>query len=85
VIVRPTPISLTPAEIDAEHHPIVQATKPIRVKAWVRFHEATIHPNAVAVEWNDRAVRIEWQMKSGQRQTAWVWASAVERRPSGGG
>lgn len=82
LLVRPTPISLTPEEIDADRDPIVQATEPIPVRAWVRFHEATIHPDCVAVEWNTRAVRIEWTMKTGAQKSAWVWASAVERRGS---
>lgn len=74
------PVSLTAAELDAEAHPVSEATVPIPVRVWVRFPEVSVHPEAEAIAWNDHAVRVRWTQRSGVVQTAWVWASAVKRR-----
>ena len=79
---RPRPVELTPAELDLAHHPVTKASQPIAVTAWVRFHEATIHPVADASAWNDRALQVRWPIgnAAGDFLTAWVWAGAGERR-----
>jgi hypothetical protein len=76
---RPAPVELTEAELDFANHPIITAPIPIPVRAFVRFHEAVIRPNAEAIAWTDRAVQIRWTMHSGAVKTVWVWASAVDR------
>jgi hypothetical protein len=80
VVVRPEPLSLTREEVNPERYPITRAPEPIRARAWVRFHEATIHPEVEVIEWNAIAVRVRWTMHSGQVKTAWVWKGAVESR-----
>lgn len=81
-LTRPQPIELTDEELDFTNHPITEAPAPIPVTAWVRFHEATIRPEAEAIAWTDRAVKIRWQTGTitGHFITVWVWASAVDRR-----
>ncbi len=81
--VRPLPISLTPAEVDIEKNPPRQPREPIPVRAWVRFHEATVRPEGVAVAFTDKAVLVRWESIDGRQLQAWVWASAVERLPGG--
>jgi hypothetical protein len=39
LLIRPNPLTLSDAEIDAEHDPITQAKRPIRVRAWARYPE----------------------------------------------
>lgn len=80
VAVRPKPISLTDAELDFEHHPIRESAQPIPVRAWVRFSESVIKPDAHAIAWTDRAVQVKWTGHADQEFTAWVRASAVERQ-----
>lgn len=81
VVPRPQPISLSPAEIGAEHVP--DASEAVDVDAWVRFPEHAVRVPARAIAWTDRAVRVEFELRDGIRRTAWVWASAVSRRTPG--
>lgn len=78
-LTRPLPISLTDGELDLEHNRVTEARKPIPVRAFVRFHEAVIRPDAIAVAWTPRAVKIRFTMANGARHEVWVWASAVDR------
>ena len=78
-VTRPQPISLTDAELDLAHNQVTEASAPIKVRAFVRFHEAVIRPDAEAVAWTPRAVKIRFTMQSGARHEVWVWASAVDR------
>ncbi|MHA6695604.1 hypothetical protein [Homoserinimonas sp. A520] len=80
VTVRAKPISLSDAELDLEHHPPRRAAQPIPVRAWVRFPENAIQPDAEAIAWTDKAVQVRWTGHANEVYTAWVWASAVERR-----
>ncbi|WKK71474.1 hypothetical protein Q0F99_19240 [Rathayibacter oskolensis] len=45
----------------------------------MRFQETPVITDAFAVEWNDRAVHVEWSMSDGTKLDAWVWANAVRR------
>lgn len=76
----PRPVSLTSAELDVTNHPVTEAETPIPVRVWVRFHEVSVHPEAEAIAWSDHAVQVRWTQRTGTVQTAWVWASAVQRR-----
>lgn len=76
---RPQPISLSSAELGGE--PVKTAPLAIPVDAWVRFPESPVRVRARAVAWTRRAVQIEWEMRDGATRRAWVWASAVTRRP----
>ncbi|GAA0994247.1 hypothetical protein [Subtercola frigoramans] len=77
---RPTPVTLTAAELDVANHPIKQAVSVIPVLAWVRFPETAVQAEADAFEWTDKAVHVSWKAADGGRHQAWVWASSVERR-----
>ena len=74
-VVRPAPISLSEWEIG--EHPVVG--EPVAVRAWVRFPEAPIRVEALAVAWTRRAVKVEFQLRDGRTLSTWVWASAVDR------
>jgi hypothetical protein len=76
-LVRAKPISLTDRQIGDD---IKEARDPIDVVAWVTFREATVHIDARAVAWTERAVRVEFTMRDGSQLSAWVWANAVDRR-----
>jgi hypothetical protein len=77
--IRPTPVSLTPEELDLEHDPVRQADNTVPVRAWVRFPETVIRAEGRAVAWTSRAVLIRWDGADGSEREAWVWASAVDR------
>lgn len=77
--VRPVPVSLTTEELDAATPPPVRRGPAVLVKAWVRFREQPVITDAYAVEWNDRAVHIEWSMSDGTKLEAWAWVNAVRR------
>jgi hypothetical protein len=49
------------------------------VRAFVRFHEAVIHPTCEAIAWTSRAVKVRVYMSTGAVHDVWVWASAVDR------
>lgn len=73
----PRPISLS--DLERGDLPVTTAPEPIPVGAWVRFPESPVFVHGRAVEWTDRAVRVEWTTASGRNYSAWVWASAVKR------
>lgn len=76
VLIRPRPIGLS----DAEVGPVDASAErePLPVRAWVRFPEHAICVEGRAVSWNDRAVQVEFTLRSGATHRCWVWASAVE-------
>lgn len=74
VVIRPRPVSLSPAEVGAAKVP--EAPEPIPVVAWVRFPESAIRVHGRAVAWNDSAVWVKFQLRDGSTHRAWVWASA---------
>jgi hypothetical protein len=78
-VIRPRPISLTPAEIGELD--VVEPPQPEPVKAWVRYPETPIQVEARAVAWTRRAVKVERTMRGGALHQAWVWRSAVSQRP----
>lgn len=77
--VKPSPVSLSPVELDLGHNRISHGAAPIPVEAWVRYPETVIRARGVALEWTAKAVHIEWQAADGSTRRAWVWASAVTR------
>lgn len=79
-LTRPRPISLSDEELDLKHSWVRCPPAPIPVRAWVRCYEATVRPDAEAIAWTDKAVHVRWTTQQGATLTAWVWASAVERR-----
>jgi hypothetical protein len=78
-VTRPKPIGLTDAELDLDHNPVTEAGEPLPVRAFVRFHEAVIHPTCEAIAWTSRAVKVRVYMSTGAVHDVWVWASAVDR------
>lgn len=79
IALKPTPISLTPEELDVEHHPVRKAEEPIPVHGWVRYPELVVDVRTEAFEWNDLGVHLRWHAPDGSQRFAWVWASAVRR------
>lgn len=75
----PAPVSLTREECGEA---VTQAPSPVEVRAWVRFGDTPSLVDARAIAWTKRAVCIEWRSAPGAGYRAWVWASAVERRPN---
>lgn len=81
-VTRPRPIELSAEELDFDRNPVTEADTPVPATAWVRFHEATIHPEGEVIAWTSRAVKFRWRTGPTDHtyMTAWVWASAVDRR-----
>jgi hypothetical protein len=79
LLLRPNPLSLSDAEIDAEHDPVTQAKRPIPVRAWARYPETPARVEGRAIAWTSRAVQIEWKDGGGVSRRAWVWASGVDK------
>lgn len=67
--VRPTPLSLTQGDLDEANHPI-QRGPAVPVRAWACFRKQPVITDAFAVEWNDRAVHVEWSMLDGRKPDA---------------
>ena len=78
MLTRPRPISLSKDELGTAEPR--EAVEPVPVEAWVRFPESPIRVSGQALAWTDKAVLVEFQLRSGATHRAWVWASAVERR-----
>lgn len=78
-MMRPRPISLTPAELDVENDPPWTLREPIPVRSWVRFTETAVDVRAEAFECNHRGVHVRWVAPDGSRRDAWVYAGAVRR------
>lgn len=72
------PLSLTAAELELDEQPLTRTPRPHAVTAWVRYPEAPLKVEALAVAWTPRAVAIKWRGPDAEHR-AWVWASAVER------
>jgi hypothetical protein len=79
IAVRPKPISLSAEELDTGEDPVVKPMEPIPVRAWTRYPETVVRIQGRAVEWNSRAVHVEWTGSDGEIRSTWVWASAVDR------
>jgi hypothetical protein len=79
IAIRPTPVSLSEAELDVENDPVTTASNPIPIRAWVRYPETVVRAEGRAVAWTSRAVKIEWESADGEQRSAWVWASSVDR------
>lgn len=77
-VIRPRPVSLSPAEVGAATVP--EAPEAVPVSAWVRFPESAIRVQGRAVAWTERAVWVEFTLRDGSTHRAWVWRSAVSRR-----
>lgn len=56
---------------------MTEPPQPEPVKVWVRYLETPVHVEARAIAWTERAVKVEWTMRDGSMQQAWVWRSAV--------
>lgn len=78
-LVRAEPIGLTEDELRLKDRAVSRPEQPISVRAWVRFPEASIEPQAEAVAWTDRAVLVRFKLRDGRVRETWVWASAVTR------
>ena len=77
-----TPESLTSRELELKTEPLTRTPEPLPVYAWVRYGAIGIRVKGRAVAWTAKAVAVEWDAPAGPHR-AWVWASAVDRRPGG--
>ena len=77
---RPKFKSLPPELTGIEDDKPVQPRAPVPVTAWVDVVAGTVPIDAVAVEWNKKAVRIEWTNADGSSTTVWVYLGAISRR-----
>ena len=59
MVLDQSPVSLSWAELDVEHHSVTYADPltPRWVRAWVRFPETELQPMCEVVAWTDRAAR----------------------------
>ena len=77
---RPKPLSLTPEELDFDTYPITHAKEPIKIAAWVRYSNDIVYrAEGTAIGWTSRAVHIKYKLVDNTEQSAWVWASSVDR------
>lgn len=62
-------------------HPIRQPSEPIPVMVWIDAHRTRDQRcEGWAIAWTPRQVQVTYLDRHGREGTAWVWASAVERR-----
>jgi hypothetical protein len=73
------PLKLSPAELQLHRYPLTRDPRPSKVRVWVRYPDAPLEVEALAVAWTSRAVAVKWAGPGGEEHRAWVWASAVER------
>jgi hypothetical protein len=79
VLIRPKPLSLSPAELDTDNDEVTTPATPVSVRAWARYPETPARVEGRAIAWTSRAVHVEWVDGNGETQRAWVWSSAVEK------
>jgi hypothetical protein len=78
---KPRPQSLSPEEAGLDSKPATLAKQPVAVTAWVTVTPGVILvEDAFAMEWNDRAVRIEWKNSDGSNASCWVYKGAISPR-----
>lgn len=77
-VLRPKPVSLSRAQVG---EPVIRASRPIPVIAWVTFPGADVEIDAHAIAWTDRAVLLRFELRDRATRECWVWASAVRRSP----
>lgn len=78
---RPEPVSLSQTVVEATGN--VHEGDGTWVRAQVPMMVAYTTTEMVegrVVAWTPRAVKVEFEMPGGRPGTAWVWASAVERK-----
>jgi len=74
------PMSLTEYELELDSYPLTTTRQPLPVRVWMRYPSVVSKIDARAIAWTSRAVKVEWDTPGAQVHTAWVWASAVDRR-----
>ena len=74
------PQNLKTRELQLDKYALTIPPAPVPVVAWVRYGDVPLRVDALAVKWTERAIAIRWDTPQGEH-SAWVWASAVERRP----
>lgn len=75
-LIHPKPITLTDEELRSAGETTEPDTPP-RVKAWVRYPEATVEVEGRVLAFNERVALVEYDVLGGGTQRAWVWRSAV--------
>ncbi len=70
------PLAVTGADLDKP----VQPREPVEVDAWVNMTAGKVRVQAKAVEWNRKAVRIEWQNLDGSTNSCKIFLGAISRR-----
>lgn len=80
-VTRPRPVSLTEQERRASGAGVEMPANSEKVLAWVRYPESSIQVEGEAVAFNERAVLVRFPLLGGGTQEAWVWRSAVTKRP----
>jgi hypothetical protein len=70
------PRSLSATERGGE--PVTRG-RPVPVKAWIDYGNASAQVLGSAVAWTRRCVCVLWTDGYDRQQEAWVWAGAVER------
>ena len=77
IVAEGTPESLTDAELDLAHEPLVRSPVDRPVIAWVRYGRQAVRVRAIARSWTVRAVAIKWRTPAGAEHRAWVWSDAI--------
>ncbi|MFD1716150.1 hypothetical protein ACFSBZ_16875 [Amnibacterium flavum] len=78
-VLRPKPISLSSTEIGNE----IRDADPNAVIAWIPFRtEESVQVEGRVIAYTDRACLVEFTERNGLTHRVWVWAGAVERKPS---
>lgn len=79
-VLRPRPVSLTKSEVGNE---IREATEANSVIAWIPFRtENSVQVEGRVIAFTDRACLVEFTERRGSTHRVWVWAGAVERKPT---
>ncbi|MGF0117413.1 hypothetical protein ACQFYA_13985 [Promicromonospora sp. Marseille-Q5078] len=84
--IEQVPMRDTAADAPGEQrrgHTVTQPETPLPVRVWVvQRQTGAFEADGEATGWTDRQVHVRYLDPHGRQGYAWVWASAVTRRPA---
>lgn len=70
-------------ELQRRGHAVTRPETPLPVRVWVEQRQTgAFEADGEATGWTDRQVHVRYIDPHGRQGYAWVWASAVTRRPA---
>ena len=75
------PVSLSTEVLRLDSDPLTRPPSALPIRVWVRYRDTDLEVDGEVVAWTDRVAAVRWPIGDGKVHRAWVWSSAVTRRP----